>query len=297
VRGAFEFGFEFEFEFAEPATAEADGKPGGIDCRKLVRALSLRRPRGLGGLQPAFVGRYGELADLRQAYGRVVASGRPHLVTVVGDAGVGKTRLLGEFWRWLGGQSPQPLPRSGRCLSYGHGITYWPLGEVLKEHFGILDSDPPDVAAERVAGRDGLGFTLGLSPPEDMHPLTVRERLHTSWVGFLQELTAQRPAVLLVEDLHWADDELCDLLMMLAGRVAGPLLLITTARPGLLARDDRVLLRQALTRFQAMGLSWHADQTRHLLRGALRRDPPQQHQEPVPARWSGFRTVTVRCPG
>ena len=90
------------------------------------------------------------------------------------------------------------------------------------------------MAAERVAGREGLGFTLGLAPPEDMHPLTVRDRLHTSWVGFLQELTAQRPAAILVEDLHWADDELCDLLMMLAERVAGPLLLLATARPELL---------------------------------------------------------------
>ena len=222
------------FEFAEPATVGAKGKPGGIGCRKLVRALSLMRPRGLGSLQPVFVGRDGELADLRQAYGRVVASGRPYLVTVVGDAGVGKTRLLGEFWRWLGGQSPQPLLRSGRCLSYGHGTTYWPLGEVLKEHFGILDSDSPDVTAERVAGREGLGFTLGLAPPKDMHPLTVRDRLHTSWVGFLQELTAERPAAVLVEDLHWADDELCDLLTMLVERVAGPLLLLATARPELL---------------------------------------------------------------
>ena len=106
----------------------------------------------------------------------------------------------------------RPLLRSGRCLSYGHGITYWPLGEVLKEHFGILDSDPPEVVAERVAGREGLGFTLGLAPPEGMHPLTVRDRLQTSWVGFLQELTSERPAAVLVEDLHWAGDELCDLL-------------------------------------------------------------------------------------
>ena len=178
VRGA--------FEFAEPATVGTKGKSGGIGCRKLVRALSLMRPRGLGGPQPTFVGRDNELDELRQAYGRVVASGRPHLVTVVGDAGVGKTRLLGEFWRWLGRQSPQPLLRSGRCLSYGHGTTYWPLGEVLKEHFGILDSDPPETAAERVAGREGLGFTLGLAPPKDMHPLTVRDLLQTSWVGFLR---------------------------------------------------------------------------------------------------------------
>ena len=222
------------FEFAEPATVQAKGKPGGVVCRRLVRALALTRPRGLGGLQPVFVGRGGELVQLQQAYRRVIASGRPHLVNVVGDAGVGKTRLVREFWRWLGGQPEQPLLRSGRCLSYGHGITYWPLGEVLKEHFGILDSDPPEVAAERVAGREGLGFTLGLAPPEGMHPLTVRDRLRTSWVGFLQELTAERPAAVLVEDLHWAGDELCELLQMLAERVAGPLLLMVTARPELL---------------------------------------------------------------
>ena len=222
------------FEFTEPATVQAKGKPGGVVCCKLVRALSLTRPRGLGGLPPVFVGRGGEMVQLLQAYRQVVAGGRPLLVSVVGEAGVGKTRLVREFWRWLDGQPEQPLLRSGRCLSYGHGITYWPLGEVLKEHFGILESDPPQVAAERVTGREGLGFTLGLAPPEGMHPLTVRDRLRTSWVGFLQELTAERPAAVLVEDLHWAGDELCDLLQILTERVAGPLLLVVTARPELL---------------------------------------------------------------
>jgi class 3 adenylate cyclase len=222
------------FEFTEPARVEAKGKPGGVACRKLVRALSLMRPRGLGGLQSVFVGRGRELAALQEAYSRVASDGEPRLVTVVGTAGVGKTRLLGEFWQWLGGQPLPPLLRSGRCLPYGHGITYWPLGEVLKEHFGILDSDPPEVVAQRVAGRDGLGFTLGLAPPEGMHPLTARDRLHTSWVGFLQELTAQRPAAVLVEDLHWAEAELCDLLETFVERVRGPLLLLATARPELL---------------------------------------------------------------
>ena len=71
-----------------------------------------------------------------------------------------------------------------------------------------------------MAGREGLGFTLGLAPSEGMHPLTVRDRLRTSWVGFLQELTAERPAAVLVEDLHWAGDELCDLLQMLTDKAA-----------------------------------------------------------------------------
>jgi class 3 adenylate cyclase len=222
------------FEFGEPATVQAKGKPGGVVCRRLVRALSLTRPRGLGGLPLVFVGRGAELAELQQAYRQVAASGRPHLVTVVGDAGVGKTRLAREFWGWLAGHPEQPLLRSGRCLSYGHGITYWPLGEVLKEQLGILESDPTEVVVERVAGREGLGFTLGLAPPQGMHPLTVRDRLRTSWVGFLQELAGERPVAVLVEDLHWAGDELCELLAMLAERVVGPLLLVVTARPELL---------------------------------------------------------------
>jgi class 3 adenylate cyclase len=255
------------FEFAGPATVQAKGKPGGVVCRKLVRALSLTRPRGLGGLPPVFVGRGGELAQLQRAYRQVVASGRPLLVSVVGDAGVGKTRLVREFWRWLGGQPEQPLLRGGRCLSYGHGITYWPLGEVLKEHFGILESDPPEVAAERVAGREGLGFTLGLAPPEGMHPLTVRDRLRTSWVGFLQELTAERPAAVLVEDLHWAGEELCDLLQMLADQVAGPLLLMVTARPELLDQRPGWPAGGSLLRLEALPVA-EAEQLAGVLLGS-----------------------------
>jgi class 3 adenylate cyclase len=273
------------FEFAAPTRIEAKGKPGGIVCRKLVRALSLTRPRGIGGLEPVFVGRDRQLADLREAYGRVVSSGQPHLVTVVGDAGIGKTRLLREFWQWLSGQPHPPLLRAGRCLSYGHGITYWPLGEVLKEHFGILESDPPEVAAERVAGREGLGFTLGLAPPRDMHPLTVRDRIHTSWLGYLQELTDRQPTAILVEDLHWASDELCDLLQFLLERVRGPLLMIVTARPELL--DQRPgwarAARASLVRLKALP----STQAQELIGALLGNGCPHPIRELVAGRAEG----------
>src|SRR5262245_42402726 len=133
------------FEFAGPATVEAKGKPDGIVCHRLIRALSLMRPRGVGGLRPAFVGRDEEFEQLQQLYRNVAGERRPRLVTILGEAGVGKTRLVRELWEWLGAQSSEPLRRTGRCLSYGQGITYWPLGEVLKEHTGILDGDPPEV--------------------------------------------------------------------------------------------------------------------------------------------------------
>ncbi len=224
------------FEFAEPTTVEAKGKPGGVPCRRLVRALSLMRPRGVGGLRPVFVGRDGELEQLCDLYRRVASEGEPHLVTILGDAGVGKTRLVRELWGRLAEEELPPIRRTGRCLSYGQGITYWPLAELLKEHFRILESDTPHIVAQRLEHRPFLGLTLGLAPPEDLHPLAVRERLHDSWVDFLEELARERPAVVLIEDLHWAEDDLCDLLETLVGQVRGPLLLLTTARPELLDR-------------------------------------------------------------
>src|SRR5439155_14599209 len=121
ARGAFEFG--------EPTTVEAKGKPGGIVTRRVLRSLSLMRPRGVGGLPSVFVGRQGEFEELQDRYRRVTEDREPHLVSILGDAGVGKTRLTREMWGWLSSQSPEPIRRTGRTLSYGQGTTYWPMGE------------------------------------------------------------------------------------------------------------------------------------------------------------------------
>jgi class 3 adenylate cyclase/tetratricopeptide (TPR) repeat protein len=228
VRGA--------FEFDQPTTVEAKGKPDGVSCRRLTRALTLMRPRGVGGLRSAFVGRESELEHLRSAYARVAGGGAPELAVIAGDAGVGKSRLVRELWGWLAERDPQPLQRTGRCLSYGHGTAYWPLAELLREHFGILENGEPETIAERLGGRRYLGLTLGLDPGEELHPLKAREHLHDAWVEFLGELVRERPAVVLVEDVHWADDDLLDLLDTLVKLVEGPLLLIATARPELLER-------------------------------------------------------------
>jgi class 3 adenylate cyclase len=224
------------FEFSEATTVDAKGKPGGLESRRLVRPLSLMRPRGVGGLRRTFVGRASEVELLEAIYRRVASEGRPHLVTVMGDSGVGKTRLAREFWEWLAEQPEEPLRRTGRCLPYGDGITYWPLGEVLKEHLGLLETDPLESKLQRLEPRRILGLTLGLDVAGALHPLTARERLHEAWVAFLDELVRERPVIVLVEDLHWADDELLDLLERLVRDVQGPLLLLGTARPELLDR-------------------------------------------------------------
>jgi class 3 adenylate cyclase len=228
VRGA--------FEFDTARVLEAKGKPGGIPSRRLLRALSLMRPRGLAGFRPAFVGRDTELGQLSAAYADVSARGEPHAVTIVGDAGVGKTRLVRELWERLGSESPEPLRRTGHCLPYGQGVTYWPLAEVLKEHLSILETDSEDEVRARLGSREILGLTLGLEPSEDLHPLVARDRLQEAWVEFFDALTAERPTVVLVEDVHWAEDSLLDLLERLLRDVKGPLLFVVTARPELLER-------------------------------------------------------------
>jgi class 3 adenylate cyclase len=225
VRGA--------FELDEPKTIEAKGKAGGVTCRRLVRALSLMRPRGVGGLRRAFVGREQELEALQLAFRRVRDDAQPRLVTILGDVGVGKTTLVRELWEWLGTQTPEPLRRVGRCLSYGQGFTYMPLGEIVREHFGLLESDPPETVRRRLGEREILALTLGLEAPSDVHPLAARDRLHQAWVGFLEELVADQPTVVLVEDLHWGDDALLDLLEGALQDVRGRLLLMGTARPEL----------------------------------------------------------------
>ena len=225
VRGAFEFG--------EPTTVEAKGKADGVPCRRLVRALSLMRPRGVGGLRQAFVGREREVELLESAYRTAVERRRPELVTVVGEAGVGKTRLVRELWQWLAEQEPQPLQRTGRCLSYGQ-VTYWALGEVLREQLGLLDSDPAEAALERLRGREILGLALGLDMVGELHPLAARDRFQDAWADLLRELAEAKPVALLVEDLHWAEEPLLDLLEHLLAAVDAPLLLIVTARPELL---------------------------------------------------------------
>ena len=224
------------FEFSEARVVEAKGKPEGVPCRSVLRALTLMRPRGVGGLHRVFVGRDSELELLLATYRRAVAQEEPHLVSIVGEPGVGKTRLVRELWEALAREELSPLLRTGRCLPYGDGITYWALGEVLREHFRLLGSDTPANVLARLGEREILGLALGLDVAPDVHPLEARERLHAGAVAFVEELAAERPLVLLIEDLHWAEEDLLDLLDRIVRDARGPIVVLATSRPELLDR-------------------------------------------------------------
>jgi class 3 adenylate cyclase/tetratricopeptide (TPR) repeat protein len=218
------------FEFSEKRIVEAKGKTVGVECRRLIRALSLMRPRGIGDFKHAFVGRDEELRNLREAYEEVVQRGDPGLVTIAGDAGVGKTRLLHELWGWLAEQNPEPLQRTGRCLPYGQAA-YGPLGDVLRGQLGVREDEPAAAILDRLGGREILGLALGIDVAPGLHPLVTRDRFQDAWVELLTELTAEKPVAILVEDLHWADESLLELVEHLLEHVRGPMIVLATARP------------------------------------------------------------------
>ena len=223
VKGAFALGAE--------RVVSTPSEPAGVHARELGRALALRRARGVGSLGETFVGRQAELDLLEAGFRRVTDLGRPHVLTVIGDAGVGKTKLVGALEARLDASPAPPRWLSGRCLAYGRGITYWPLGDILCAHFGFARADPIGEIGESLEGRGILGLTLGIDVAGDLHPLAARDQLHADWVALVEELAAEAPLVLLVEDLHWADEPLLDLLDVLAAEVRAPLLLLATARP------------------------------------------------------------------
>jgi class 3 adenylate cyclase len=274
------------FEFDEPQTVEAKGKADGVPCRRVIRALTLMRPRGVGGLHEAFVGREREIELLLATYRRAVERGEPHLVTIMGDAGVGKTRLVRELWGVLQDESPAPMRRTGRCLSYGRGITYWPLAEMLKEHFGIADDEEPERVLERLRGREILGLALGLDVSSGLHPLVARDHLHEAAVRFFEEQTAQRPLVVLVEDLHWAEEELLDLVDRLVADVQGPLFLIATSRPEIL--DLRPAWGGGKRNVTLLGLEpLTEDQTEEMVSGLLASELPVRVRNALVERAGG----------
>ena len=225
------------FEFDAPTRVHAKGKSEGVECRRLVRALSLMRPRGVPGLRPAFVGRDADLRLLQHAYERARSSSAPHAVTIMGEAGVGKTRVVRELWDWCGTEAPDAVRRTGRCAPYGSTRTYAPLAEILREHFGILDSDGPERVLRLLADRDILALTLGLDVARALHPIEARDRLHDAWIELVTEVASEQPLLLLVEDVHWSEEPLVELLERMLVEVPAPVLLLATARPEFLERS------------------------------------------------------------
>ena len=245
-----------EYEPLPPVAAKGKAEPVGAwrAVEPLTRTGIDRDRERLS----TFVGREAELAYLEALFDKAASSVTPQAVVVVGEPGIGKSRLVRELFGYVDHLDRMVTWRVGRCLSYGEGVTFGPVAEIVKAHAGIRDSDDvPTVEAKlRAVLPDGedrewfyqrLRALVGLEAPQ-----AAREENFAAWLGFLENVAASEPTVLVFEDLHWADDSLLAFLEHLAMYLAAvPLLIVATARPELLgsgssfaasARVNRVVL-------------------------------------------------------
>jgi predicted ATPase/class 3 adenylate cyclase len=243
------------FRFDQPTPLVLRGKREPVAAYPVVGPLA-KVTRGVPGLRSVMVGRDRQLGELLRLLDEVAQTRQARLVLMVGEAGIGKSRLLTEFLRLAAARYSQGAVLQGRCPSAGAGITYWPLAEMLRRECGIDLEVGAEVAERKLragAGRAlaplGLpaaevdrtifalaataGITLPDSPLDRMEPQEVAEEVARAWPRFLRAQTAGGPAVVAVEDLHWGSAELLGLLDRVATSDAGPLLVVTTARPEL----------------------------------------------------------------
>src|SRR5207344_3406870 len=197
------------------------------------------------------VGRERELGVVKDAFERARHERTPQLLTLVGVPGIGKSRLVYELQRIVDADPELITWRQGRCLAYGDGITLWALGEIVKAQAGVLEQDSAAEISEKVhqVVEDTLAGT-GDETRDESHLLALlglaaetqlggdrRNEAFAAWRRFLEGLAEQRPLVIVVEDIHWADETLLDFVDELVDWITDvPLLVVATARPELLER-------------------------------------------------------------
>jgi class 3 adenylate cyclase/tetratricopeptide (TPR) repeat protein len=222
---------------AEPVEPLAlKGNEQLVPAYRLVDVAADGAPRA-GRAAGALVGRREELAALRQKLATSIADDACGLVTVIGEPGIGKSRLTLEF---LASLEHEARVLTGRCLSYGEGITYWALGEIVREAAGIGNEQASSVARGRIEAL--------LADTEDAEAVTALlvqalglERGsgatgEIAWAArrLFEALARERPLVVAIDDLHWAEQALLDLVQQLLELAQAPLLVVCLARPELL---------------------------------------------------------------
>jgi class 3 adenylate cyclase/tetratricopeptide (TPR) repeat protein len=237
---------ELLIEYEDMDSVEVKGKSKPLSVWRAVE------PRGRYGIDAAyesvtpFLGRESEMTLLKETFKRVLEDGALQLVTVAAPPGVGKSRLINEFWHWVDDQPEIVWWRQGRCLPYGEGITFWALGEIVKGQTGIRESDDINTASEKLAialeaicddsaVRDWMATQLGPLVAAGMDTEGGdRSEAFAAWRRFLEDLSSVQPLVMVVEDLHWVDNAFMEFLEdLLVWSVDAPIMVICTARPEL----------------------------------------------------------------
>ncbi|HWW10798.1 MAG TPA: adenylate/guanylate cyclase domain-containing protein [Candidatus Acidoferrales bacterium] len=235
--------------YEDVGSHELKGKP---EPERLWHALRVVAARGGAlrptGLEPPFVGRVRELRLLKEFLHATREEGKARLLSIVGLAGVGKSRLSWEFFKYVDGLTETVWWHRGRCLAYDEGVAYWALNEMVRMRAGIIENEAPESAREKLR-RCVEEF---VATPEERrwveprlaHLVGLEERiasdprdLYAAWRFFFERLAAQDLTVLVFEDLQWADRGLLDFIeYLLEWSRNSPILVVTLARPELAER-------------------------------------------------------------
>ncbi len=197
------------------------------------------------------VGRERELGTVIGLLDEAIETGEPRLVLVHGPAGIGKSRLVREALVGTEQRRTDVRILRGRCLAAGHGITFWALGEILRAACDISLGDNAEAARDKL--REGLGelleplpmgapevdetiaatanISLPGSPLAGLEPRELADVMARAWPRFVSALAYASPVVLVIEDLHWADDQLLEMVEQIGTRATGGVLILATARP------------------------------------------------------------------
>jgi predicted ATPase/class 3 adenylate cyclase len=234
--------------FAEAGERELKGKSEPTPLFRAERVASQRLGDRAAGLEAPFVGRSAELRLLKDLFHASADESRARLVSVVGVAGIGKSRLSREFEKHLEGVAQDVWWHRGRCLSYGDGVAFWALAEMVRSRAKILEEEDPSGSTmklramldahildtdERAWVEPRLQHLLGLTD----RTAPDREDLFAAWRRFFERLAEQGPLVMVFEDLHWADEGLVAFIEYLLdwGR-HHPIFVLTLARPEIASR-------------------------------------------------------------
>ncbi len=226
------------FEYRPAVTIMARGK-----AMPVIAWPVFQRATG-SNVDAPFVGRTGDLAQLELVAERAITERRPHLATITGVAGIGKSRLLRELTQRCRARWPQLRTVVAQCPPYGETLTYWPMRALLGPLLGVgspLTAEVVRAKAREIltgtdADRDASLIALTVAP-EQPSQHEERDRVFTAWRNLIQRSAADRPLFLAFEDVHWASDSMLDLVeQVMQPRAEVPLLVVALARPELLER-------------------------------------------------------------